>query len=287
MKKSIKIILIIVCVILILVIGIGVFFIVKQKNEVENLQNELQNLQADSSLTENTTNEQSNSIDNSADENKSTDKNITNKNEKNNEKNSTDTEKDNTTDNTTNPKDEIKKCLRDKNWLKQNAYINEDGKVFDDSDITFAVCKSSNDNPVVILDTVSEKALINQVVLVTYKNGEVTSEIINQGHYSHGGFMVDLNKCVVETTFDHMGNSAIGLQDISNGNIKYIGGYGYETDGSDQPSKYYLNKNDFGENTEVSKQEYETYKSSLNINQYKFVDINTKLNNGNIDKYIK
>ncbi len=189
---------------------------------------------------------------------------------------------------------EIKKCLKDEQWLKNNIYIQknemivEDGNILD-QEINFLVCKKSS-IPVVVVQASSDNARFTKLLLVTYKNGKVTVEGINQGHIYHGDNSVDANKYVVCSSFMHMGDNSITLRSISEGNINFLGGYGYQESyvNENEVTEYYIyDSNEYAQSKKVTQEDYEKHKKELNVEQYNFVSVSTKLTNQNIDKYIK
>ena len=193
---------------------------------------------------------------------------------------------------------EIKKCLKDINWLKQNIYITEDEMISNDTDISdqqinFIVCKN-NTKPIIVVETSSFNNLSIKIDLVTYENNKVKVERIGEGHNSHVGYDIDANKCVVRTEYMHMGACNTLLHSIVDGKINLLGSYGYyeeiisNTDDNVELKYTYSIGFDtnFNNNKEVSEDEYERYKKNLNEEQYNFVAISTELTSENIDLYI-
>ena len=77
---------------------------------------------------------------------------------------------------------------------------------------------------------------------------------------------------------------------VAAGNLKFIGGYGSRDTYENEEStlKYFIYKESkYDDPEDVSKDEYDKYKGSLNESQYNFVEIGTELNDTNVDKYIK
>lgn len=188
--------------------------------------------------------------------------------------------------------DEIKKCLKDVNWLKQNIYITEDEMISNDTNISdqqikFIVCKS-NEKPIIVVETSSDNNLYVKIDLVTYENNKVKVERIGEGHSSHIGYHIDANKCVVCTNYGHMGTFNTLLHNIVDGKINLLGSYGFcISDTGDNVEAYYIGfDTNFNNDREVSEDEYEKYKKNLNEEQYNFVSIATELTSENIDLYI-
>ena len=187
----------------------------------------------------------------------------------------------------------IKNCLKDNDWLEENIYVKESEKIGDedinDQIINFIICKGEK-VPVVILYVASENVRFHKIILVAYVNGSVKSEIINQGHYYHGGFSVDPNKNIVVSGFMHMGYNSTSVQKIINGEITALGAYGTEEvyDGENLSYKYTTDDGTgFNLNKEVTKEEYEEYERNLNVEQYNIVGVNTPLTDDNVDLYVK
>ncbi|MBQ3408953.1 MAG: hypothetical protein IJH12_07120 [Clostridia bacterium] len=204
-------------------------------------------------------------------------------------------EKEKKESNTTNTSDAVKSALKDKSWLKKNIYVQEDEGIIDvdnvEQDISFIVCKSGA-KPIVVVQVLAEEARYAKIILVSYSNGNVTSTKINEGHIYHGAYSVDANKCVVRTIYMHGGSEATIYHSVTDGKLKFMGMYGSEIDSNSEAESdsliYYINKKSLDSDSEdVSEQQYEEYKASLNESKYNFVDIGTELTDSNIDKYIK
>lgn len=193
---------------------------------------------------------------------------------------------------------EIKKCLKDVNWLKQNIYITEYEMIsnninISDQQINFIVCKSDT-KPIIVVQTSSDNNLSIKIDLVTYENNKVKVERIGKGHNSHIGYYIDANKCIVRTEYMHMGTCNTLLHSIVDGKISLLGSYGYyeeyignTDDNVELKYTYYTGLDmNFNNGKEVSKDEYERYKKNLNEEQYNFVSIATELTSENIDLYI-
>ncbi len=193
---------------------------------------------------------------------------------------------------------EIKKCLKDVNWLKQNIYITEDEMISNDADISdqeinFIVCKSDT-KPIIVVETSSFNNLFIKIDIVTYENNKVKVKRIGEGHNSHVGYSIDANKCVARTGYMHMGDCKTLLHSIVDGKINLLGSYGYyedyisnTDDNMELKYTYYIGLDtNFNNGKEVSEDEYERYKKNLNEEQYNFVSIGTRLTSENVDLYI-
>ncbi|MBR2786818.1 MAG: hypothetical protein IKD76_04930 [Clostridia bacterium] len=308
-EKSKTVILIIILMVLIFVFGIGVGFVVINKgngdsnNSVSTTENKGNSNASSNEKKENsstTTNEKKD--DNKVTTNENKDNNSASVNEKKadtqeTQKTSNENSKNQATTNNeyTTAVNEIKKCLKDRNWLKQNIYISEDensiGGDISDQIINFIVCKG-NSKPIVLVQAQSDNARFTKIILVTYIDGNVKAEIINQGHIYHGYYTVDANKCVVCTTYMHQGDNATILHSVLDGSVKFLGEYGhcenYNSETGAMLMDYYIVKNSISDKAEkVSEEEYESYAESLNIKQYNFVTVGTELTDKNVDTYIK
>lgn len=192
--------------------------------------------------------------------------------------------------------DEVKKTLKDKDWLAKNVLVQSDEN-YDNQEIgtqivKFIVCKKSSDIPVVVIQVNAEDIRYSKVILVTYSDKEqkVVVRKINEGHIYHGAYTVDANKCVVNSLFKHGGSEATMYHSVADGELKFIGEYGSnsEYENGEEVLKYFVQRKNKQDDPEfVSESEYQEYKDSLNEKQYKFVEIGTELNDSNIDNYIK
>jgi len=189
----------------------------------------------------------------------------------------------------------VKDALKDKSWLEKNIYVQEDEKWSDtgagNQKLTFIVCKNS-EKPVIVIKNVAEEIRFSKIVLVTFSNGKVVAERINQGHMYHGDYGVDANKCVVNSVYMNKGREAYIYHSIANGQLNFIGEYGtqngFDIENDVETFEYFVNKRSMEDTSEiVTESEYNEYKESLNVDQYNFVEIGTELTEKNIDMYIK
>lgn len=225
--------------------------------------------------------------------NTSKEENIISKEEKNNEKKE---EKTHTTE-SQKQIDAVKKALKDKEWLAKNILVQDEENYNDAENIgtqvaNFIVCKRSSDTPVIIIQVSAEDIRYSKVMLVAYSktDDKVVATKINEGHIYHGAYTVDANKCVVNSLYMHGGAETMLFHSVAAGNLKFIGGYGSRDTYENEEStlKYFIYKESkYDDPEEVSKDEYDKYKGSLNESQYNFVEIGTELNDTNVEKYIK
>lgn len=186
----------------------------------------------------------------------------------------------------------VRKALKDEEWLKKNIYVQDDENFMDGVEvgeqvINFIVCKSDN-KPIVVVEVLAENIRYAKIVLVTYKDGNVVAEKINQGHIYHGAYSVDANRGVVCSNFMHGGTDAVTYHKVSGNGVKFIGTYGREQTQEEGKYIYFVFDQSMDqERKEISEEEYNTYKEGLNEKQYNFVEIGTKLTKENVDKYVK
>ena len=280
MNKKVKFIILVLSM---LIVGLITFIVVDKviQNKIDNVSSKSTNQSSSKSVnttTNNTVNEKKNEVENKVDDKKEVKENTT-----------TDEKKESNKKVESTAASEVRKALKDENWLKKNIYVQDEEKITEGNigtqNITFLVCKS-NDKPIVVVQVLAEDVRYSKVILVSYNDGKVTAQKINQGHIYHGAYSADTNKGVVCTEFMHGGSFATIYFDVSSGSVKFIGEYSSEEDGNE--TQYFVHdKSMYDEGREISEEEYESYKEGLNEKQYNFVEIGTKLTNENVDKYIK
>jgi len=178
---------------------------------------------------------------------------------------------------------EIRKALKDKNWVNKNLKLKK--SVFDDKlsskikqQLTFTKIKGKE---LVVVQNYCWDALSIQGYLVGYYNGKVTVKSLGKYpmHASHSGIGVDAKNGILYTGYMHMGYMGDTYYKISNVKFtKKVDFYTNEASG-DTPVYYELN------GKKVSKSKYN--KELKKYTKYKTKAVTTKLNNKNIDKYIK
>ena len=155
---------------------------------------------------------------------------------------------------------EIKKCLKDVNWLKEKEMSGGYEPYNEESTIKsyFAKLNSVNNKPYyVILSKVFDSSYLR---IVSYDGKEVT---VN-GHCGadYGDVKIDIDNNVVEVS----ATMFVAYYKIANGNFELLERANNSGDGIDE------------ERTKLE----EKYRKN-----YNFVSIDTKLNNQNIDTYVK
>lgn len=282
MGKKAKVIIVILCM---MVLGLAAFIVTDKFILNKNNDNT-------SKISSKNNTDKINSVEKS---NTPKEENIISKEEKNNEKK----DEKNVTHTTEGKKqvDAVKNALKDKEWLAKNVLV-QDEENYNDAEnigtqvVDFIVCKRTDETPIVVIQVSAEDIRYSKVVLVTYSEseGKAVATKINEGHIYHGAYTVDANKCVVNSLYMHGGAEAMLFHSVAAGNLKFIGGYGSRDTYENEEStlKYFIYKESkYDDPEDVSKDEYDKYKGSLNESQYNFVEIGTELNDTNVDKYIK
>ena len=282
MNKKAKVIIVILCM---MVLGLAAFIVTDKFILNKNNDNT-------SKISSKNNTDKINSVEKS---NTPKEENIISKEEKNNEKK----DEKNVTHTTEGKKqvDAVKNALKDKEWLAKNVLVKDEENYNDAENIgtqvvDFIVCKRTDETPIVVIQVSAEDIRYSKVVLVTYSEseGKAVATKINEGHIYHGAYTVDANKCVVNSLYMHGGAEAMLFHSVAAGNLKFIGGYGSRDTYENEEStlKYFIYKESkYDDPEDVSKDEYDKYKGSLNESQYNFVEIGTELNDTNVDKYIK
>ena len=190
---------------------------------------------------------------------------------------------------------EIKKCLKDREWLKNNVFMKKNcfgNNIEGNQTLTFMKIKAVDKNaPMVAIKATSERDLSREVFLVSYNDGKVTSKSITgfAMHISHADVQIDPNNQMANNTYFHMGVVKDSYINLKNSNPEFLDSIGYyfelDENGVEKKSNfskhYGLEEND----TNITEIEYNNLKSKYN--NYKFYDITTELTDSNIDKYLK
>lgn len=152
---------------------------------------------------------------------------------------------------------EIKKCLKDEDWLVKKGIMNDKASRSSNEKVYFAKLKSDNDKLLFVVRTVFEDS--SYLRLVSYDGKEVT---VN-GHCGadYGSTKIDVNNKVVEVN----ATMYLAYYRIQNGDFVQIEKAENGEDGSDTARKAL------------------TEKYSVN----NFVEINTELTSQNVDTYVK
>lgn len=185
---------------------------------------------------------------------------------------------------------EIRKCLKDKNWVKNNVMMKT--TVFGDAleheqKLSFIKVVGGNYSPMIVVEAYSDGDLSSQCFIVTYQNGKVVSNPLTEYplHISHGGMAIDANNAMACQGYMHMGNEASIYYDIKTGSSKTLEKVGkyddYGDDGFTGNIIYY-----YGEDSnKITESRYNEILQKYS--KYKFVSIGTDLTDANIDEFIK
>ena len=142
----------------------------------------------------------------------------------------------------------IKKALKDKNWLKTNVSADEDH--------TYYFMKLNNKPEYIVRSQVMDSSI---AVIVSYKDGKVKASKEHAG-VDYCEVTVDSTNNIIKS--ENMSTGILTYYKISNGEIIELDSY--ETD----------------ENGEYSADQKK-------YDKYNFEEIKTKLTDSNIDKYVK
>ena len=269
-KNTILAVLLIICFLVIAVMGYLIFKLNNDKKAAITKTTNLQEKYNTLSESANTLQEKIDTISNTINPTTTAENSTTNSNT--------------TNSNTTFPAlDNLKKYLKDDNWLKNNVYIqsSEDPNNSDLSDqkARFVYLHDPYALSVIVIVS-SENARMTKTMLVSYGNN-IKVEEISSGHIAHSDTVVDRDKNLVVISYTHMGYDERWVYKIQSGQVQFVGGYGvYEDNNTYHIKESKTNKK------EVSKEEYEAKKNELNVEHYSSQSY-TELTNSNIDTYIK
>ncbi len=250
MKKVVKILLVI---IIIVVIGFLCFLLQRQKNKNVELENKTAQLE-----------NRLNDMESQKDESNNTEQsNISNNTTKNDENTA---------------KEAIKKALKDNEWLKNNIYVDELAKYYEESGkenwiedakqcTNFIEMESTNKNPIVIL--VYDIPWAGQIgYFITYSNGSVKVEEIIRFDYSEIRMNPETKTILVEDA----NLSEQYVYRINSNKLEKIAESKLNMD--DETLTYYI------DNKSVSYEKYQKYIEGCE-------KASIQLTNANVDKYIK
>lgn len=179
--------------------------------------------------------------------------------------------------------DNLKKYLKDENWIKSNVYIqsSEDPNNSDLSDqkARFVYLHDPHALSVIVIVS-SENARMTKTMLVSYGNN-IKVEEISSGHIAHSDTVVDRDKNLVVISYTHMGYDERWVYKVENGQVQFVGGYGVY----DDENTYHI-KESKTDKKEVSKEEYEAKKNELNVEHYDSQSY-PELTDTNIDAYLR
>ena len=166
--------------------------------------------------------------------------------------------------------EEIKEALKDEKWIKENLYLNENRfgeKISENAkqNITFEVIQSEEEAPIIIVQAEVEDEYSIQLSIIRYKNNEVNVKNWDVQNSSRSGYQIKDN--ILISSWAAMGDWTYDVYEIDESSEEKI-----ETDegsiGEDEDDEGYV---------ELEKV----------IDKYSAKPISKKLNNSNIEKYIK
>lgn len=189
---------------------------------------------------------------------------------------------------------EIKKCLKDKQWLKNNVMMKKscfNTDITGEQELTFMKIKSEENTPMVAVEATSEKDISREFFLVSYNNGVVLAKSITGFalHISHSNVEIDPNNQIADNTYFHMGAVKNTYINLKNASINYLDSIGYYFDvdenGNEKRSNFTKKYGEETDDTNITEEEYNKINSKYQ--NFKFYEISTKLTDSNIDEYIK
>jgi hypothetical protein len=202
------------------------------------------------------------------------------------------TQKDQTTSNYDTAIAEIKKCLNDENWVKNNITMKYDcfSQIIDDSKQhkhTFiTLSNNANQMPIIVvndmlLDDYGYDTCF-QLYVVSFENGKVITNPASEysNHSGHCYMKVDPNNRIMYYVYGHMGNGMTSYSNILYNKFEKVDSFSYTYNSEDVRSEFETEDGREITEDEVKKIE-EKYK---NCN---FYSIETELNSQNIDTYVK
>ena len=179
--------------------------------------------------------------------------------------------------------EEIKKVLKDKNWI--NSHLLTDSENFQDGTkkLTF-IClkKDTNSSPIIIAEEFIEGYIYCKSTLITYNNGKIETQTICDGLMRE--ISVEPNKRLIKVTSSNTGLTTYSFSEVKNNNISFIEWIAQPMDENDEDLGYSYGTDD-NTNKTITKEEFDNIKNKYDDS--KFVSVDTELTDENIDKYIK
>lgn len=179
--------------------------------------------------------------------------------------------------------EEIKKALKDKNWI--NSHLLTDSENFQDGTkkLTF-IClkKDTNNSPIIIAEEFIEGYIYCKSTLITYNNGKIETQTICDGLMRE--ISVEPNKRLIKVTSSNTGLTTYSFSEVKNNNISFIEWIAQPMDENAEDLGYSYGTDD-NTNKTITKEEFDNIKNKYDDS--KFVSVDTELTDKNIDKYIK
>lgn len=178
---------------------------------------------------------------------------------------------------------EIRKALKDKTWIKENINDKTDGLNYEEGQnyshkVYF---EKINNKELVIVRDLCEDAFGYQIFVVGYYNGKVTSKkMFDYGaHPYNSGVSVDVKNGILSYGYLHMGYETAIFYKASPVKFSERNIFFNNVGSGELPVTYELN------GKKISESKYNN--AIKKYNKYCFKNINKKLSDKNIDKYIK
>ena len=198
-------------------------------------------------------------------------------------KNGEETSSSNNTENETDKANEaIRKALKDEKWLQENIIMDNENLKDEDKTLTFICLKKEDDGTPLVIVSNRYYADWEKTVLVSYKNSQVTTEVITDG--SMRETLVDSNKNAIAVNDSHMGVTTTSFSKVENKKITFLEWVAAPYTEEDEIG--YSHSIGANDSQEITKEEYESILKKY-YSSYTFVPIDIELTNENIDKYVK
>lgn len=264
MKKSVKILIIVLCLI---IVGLITFIVVdKVMNKSESPATSIN----DTGIVESNTSDSVNS----------NEKNSTNETEVAEGNRTTNSISNNSEKEIAN--EAIRKALKDEKWLQENIIIDNENLKDEDKTLTFICLKKEDDGTPLVIVSNRYYADWEKTVLVSYKNSQVTTEVITDG--SMRETLVDSNKNAIEVNDSHMGVTTTSFSKVENKKITFLEWVAAPYTEEDEIG--YSHSIGANDSQEITKEEYESILKKY-YSSYSFVPIDIELTSENIDKYVR
>lgn len=274
-KKSIPLVLLIIIILLIgVIIGLVVALIKSNKAPKGNANNVISETNTDSTNTERI---EANAV--------------------NNELNAIENLNTETQDNKENTEEisiaaaEIRKCLKDEDWIKQNVSI-EIGESYPQNQPQshkFFVTKDSDGNPLVVVKAIRDDGQNSiQAFMVAYKDGNVAasevSNLVLPTKDTKTTIKIDPDNALVCFYEDLINGEQNSIYSVKEGVSSKLDVYGFY-EGGEHEGKWFFKEEFWRGVPTIEEEEYEIIKDKYTSNT--FFDVSTELTDANIDKYIK
>lgn len=183
---------------------------------------------------------------------------------------------------------EIKKALKNEEWLKQNATMQKScfgEDITADVEWNFINVVNANYSPTVVVLANADKNTSIQAFILTNQNGKIVSNPLPDTpmHSGHCQILVDPNNAMAMVSYMHMGVNMTTVYDIKSGEGNPIATFSreeqYNSDINGISVKYYTVRE-----TEISEEEYNQLSRKYDVTN--FHEIGTKVTSSNVDRFI-